>query len=713
MNQNASDIVPVQSAVRGYIDSRLGLSHSGSVLSSNNTIGPGYVSRDGKLSMTAALNLAGNKIINVGNPANTGDATNRVYVDTQNFMNGQYDVTITSPSAGDLIVYDTTVGSVTNTLSDGTITLSDTNRIAVGNIIVLTGTFPFSGLTAGTYYVLSVSGNNITASTSINGQPLTLADAGTGSTMTYICSRWRNNASPQGSRVVLTGTLAANASGTGTYATLVFATAQATAPYSVGQQIIVSGVAPLDYNGSYEVNACTTTSVTYGSIANPCTATGNLTQAGKIYGNQLSLKYNKLEATLTASLHSNTVVNSMISSTAGIVQSKLAMQASVALSNVASSTLDQTRLGLSEFNSDVFTATNGFVTLKNSVSASTGISYSKIQFMATGNVLGNFSGSSAAPGEVTPGVVVSQGDGIKNASFTSAGAMTTNGSGTTTTGYSVTPISVSNAVSSIVKSDADKSVDVGSLKILNATALQQTSVGPNVAIGITTPGNHTFLNAYGTDASNTVAKTTGVFDTSGGKLRASNISSSDDATGTVVNMVGTYRVGALSTIDFAANNAILLTRSLSTGDAALEGTILGTWKLSGASTLQATYADIAEYYEGDKEYESGTVLVFGGDKEVTTTDQMNDVRSAGVVTTNPAYTMNADQTGIKVCIALAGRVPCKVVGRVKKGDMLTTSATPGCAVRVTTPTLGSIIGKALEDKDYGEAGVIQVAVGRV
>jgi hypothetical protein len=389
------------------------------------------------------------------------------------------------------------------------------------------------------------------------------------------------------------------------------------------------------------------------------------------------------------------------------------MQAAVALTNVASVTLDQTRLGISEFNSDVFTATNGFVTLKNSTSAITGISYSKIQFMATGNVLGNFSGSSAAPGEVTPGVVVSQGDGIKNASFTSAGAMTNTGNGVSNT-YSVTPISVSNAVSSIVQSGADRSIDVGSLKILNATALQQTTTySPNVSIGITTPGGYTFLNAYGTGPSDAVAKTTGVFDTSLGKLRASNISSSDDATGTVVNMTGTFRVGALSTIDFAANNAICLTNKISTGDASYEGNILGAWKLTGASTLQATYADLAEYYEGDQEYESGTVLVFGGNKEVTTTDQMNDIRSAGVVTTNPAYTMNADQTGIKVCIALAGRVPCKVVGRVKKGDMLTTSATPGYAVRVTTPTLGSIIGKALEDKDYGEAGVIQVAVGRV
>jgi hypothetical protein len=531
--------------------------------------------------------------------------------------------------------------------------------------------------------------------------------------MTYISARWRNTASPQGSRFVLTGSLAANASGTGTYATLVFATAQATAPYSVGQQIIVSGVAPLDYNGAYEVNACTTTSVTYGSIANPCTATGNLTQAGKIYGNQLNLKYNKLEATLTASLHSNTIVNTMVSSTAGIVQSKLNMQAAVASTNVAAVTLDQTRLGLSEFNSDVFTATNGFVELKNSTNGITGISYSKIQFMADKRILGNFSGSSAAPGEVTAGTVVSNGDGIKNASFTSDGAMTTSGNGITNT-YSVTPINVVATENSIVKTASDKSIDVGSLKILNSIALQQTTtVSAGDTISITTPGNFKFLNAYGSEASNAVAKTAGVFDTSLGKLRASNISSSDDGVGTRINLVGTFEVGALSTIDFATNNAVCLTNKISTGDALYDGTILGRWTLSGTSRMQATYADLAEYYESDQEYEPGTVLVFGGDKEVTTTDQMNDTRSAGVVSTDPAYIMNNDQKGVRVCLALAGRVPCKVVGRVKKGDMLTTSATPGHAVRVTTPTLGAIIGKALEDKDYGESGVIQVAVGRV
>ena len=37
-------------------------------------------------------------------------------------------------------------------------------------------------------------------------------------------------------------------------------------------------------------------------------------------------------------------------------------------------------------------------------------------------------------------------------------------------------------------------------------------------------------------------------------------------------------------------------------------------------TVEATYADLAERYEADTEYEPGTVVIFGGDKEITTTD---------------------------------------------------------------------------------------------
>jgi hypothetical protein len=149
------------------------------------------------------------------------------------------------------------------------------------------------------------------------------------------------------------------------------------------------------------------------------------------------------------------------------------------------------------------------------------------------------------------------------------------------------------------------------------------------------------------------------------------------------------------------------------GTAATTATIQGAWSLTSGSSLQATYADLAEYYEGDREYEVGTVLVFGGDKEVTTTDAINDTRVAGVVSNTAAYSMNSECAGEKNLIALQGRVPVKVVGRVKKGDMLTTAATPGYAVKALNPTLGAIIGKALEDKDTGEAGIIEVAIGRM
>jgi hypothetical protein len=178
------------------------------------------------------------------------------------------------------------------------------------------------------------------------------------------------------------------------------------------------------------------------------------------------------------------------------------------------------------------------------------------------------------------------------------------------------------------------------------------------------------------------------------------------------NATATFR--SLVSADIPATLTITeLKTNVLTGNNDNKGVVKGEWTLDAGAKFQATYADLAEYYEGDQEYEPGTVLVFGGDKEVTTTKLMNDTRSAGVVSTDPAYTMNQAQTGIRVCIALAGRVPCKVVGRVKKGDMLTTSSTAGYAVKALNPTLGAIIGKALEDKDYGEAGVIQVAVGRV
>lgn len=104
------------------------------------------------------------------------------------------------------------------------------------------------------------------------------------------------------------------------------------------------------------------------------------------------------------------------------------------------------------------------------------------------------------------------------------------------------------------------------------------------------------------------------------------------------------------------------------------------WNTFYGVSTQARYADLAEHYKPDAEYSAGTVLVFGGDEEVTVTNMFADHRVAGVVSTDPAYLMNAASPGIPV--ALRGRVPVKVIGPVTKGDLLVTSNTAGTAISV-------------------------------
>ena len=104
----------------------------------------------------------------------------------------------------------------------------------------------------------------------------------------------------------------------------------------------------------------------------------------------------------------------------------------------------------------------------------------------------------------------------------------------------------------------------------------------------------------------------------------------------------------------------------------------------------------------------------GGDFEVTISTEGFDTRVAGIVSTNPAFKLNSDAGTDEThpYIALKGRVPCKVVGPIKKGDILVTSRHPGyaCAADLTLSVHpAAIIGKALEELSEG-FGVIEVKV---
>lgn len=150
--------------------------------------------------------------------------------------------------------------------------------------------------------------------------------------------------------------------------------------------------------------------------------------------------------------------------------------------------------------------------------------------------------------------------------------------------------------------------------------------------------------------------------------------------------------------------------AFTTGANTNPGTITGNWSLTAGSRLNATYADLAEYYEADQDYEPGTVLEFGGEKEVTIAED-GTTRVAGVVSTNPAYAMNAQCPGIATAIALQGRVPVKVRGSIKKGDLMVSGGS-GYARPASSPVMGSVIGKALENFN-GTDGIIEIAVGRL
>ena len=119
-----------------------------------------------------------------------------------------------------------------------------------------------------------------------------------------------------------------------------------------------------------------------------------------------------------------------------------------------------------------------------------------------------------------------------------------------------------------------------------------------------------------------------------------------------------------------------------------------------AKATSAQYADLAELYRTDKEYEPGTVLIFGGEAEVTESTEKMDHRVAGVVSLSPAYLMNSTEEGLTSPVALRGKVQVNVIGPVKKGDLIVTSDTPG--VGQAHPSACSsvyVIGKCIEDDD--------------
>lgn len=137
---------------------------------------------------------------------------------------------------------------------------------------------------------------------------------------------------------------------------------------------------------------------------------------------------------------------------------------------------------------------------------------------------------------------------------------------------------------------------------------------------------------------------------------------------------------------------------------------------------EAQYADVAERYHADEVYGPGVLVKFGGVNEITQTTEHADRKVMGIISTDPYCVMNSPHRQPELTneyhppVGLLGRVPTLVVGTVSKGDMIVSSDVPGHGTawkENVDPPAGSVVGKAVEDKNTEEAGTIEVVVGRI
>ena len=170
--------------------------------------------------------------------------------------------------------------------------------------------------------------------------------------------------------------------------------------------------------------------------------------------------------------------------------------------------------------------------------------------------------------------------------------------------------------------------------------------------------------------------------------------------GTATNASNLLYSGANRSATEAASNNSIMARD-SNGDTYAR-------YFRGTAT-SAQYADLAEYYIADAEYPVGTVIAVGGDKEVTAASFVDGARPIGVVSANPAFIMNeglANNGG--TAIALKGRVPVRVIGQIKKGQALGSSASKGVAQYASPVQVNFAV--ALEDKTGYDEGIIEAVI---
>ena len=674
MTDNASDTVPTESAVSGYVNRRLGYDVNGAPVA--NTLGPGVLAPNGAVPMTDDLNAAGNTITNLKAPATNSDAATKAYVDA----------------------FQSATTSISK-LRD-----IEINALAGNQLLVTTG-----------YKKLFIGASSIVGGPFAIGQ--TFTGSITGSTGTIV--DLFETTGYEGDLIALIYT---PVSGTG------FTPEDFISVLGGAEGQVIDG--PVDEWANGVWSSSSDIQFTASRVLSPS-------------------RYTSLNAQIKAS----TIVNADVSGSAAIAQSKLNLNAATTRANATSIT--QSDLGSAAFSSDNFEATSGWISLKNN-----GISLASIQQVGTKTVVGRSDTGSGSVSEISFSTIVNQGGGLEDTDFTlEIGVAVDPGSILVKTGtgvYGISNVTKTGEANSIVKTDLNGSIQVNSL-ILGGNPSYEILSLDTTTLTFKTPAQGVILTAVGGSGGLTPSYPDllipGNVNISGTGIAQSTLQTFSPLTGEkrlAVDWIyssfieaagekGTASTGiaigantgksiagqiALVLADSGTSSSVVPFKFSSTGvvpdtdntynigsAVAKYANIYAT--LFRGTATESYYADLAENYTADAEYEPGTVLVFGGNKEVTVTDTRGDRRVAGVVSTNPAHLMNSELDGDNVtALALQGRVPCKVLGSAKKGDLLVAAAIPGYAIVDNDAKVGTVIGKALEDKVSTDKGVVEIVVGK-
>jgi len=347
------------------------------------------------------------------------------------------------------------------------------------------------------------------------------------------------------------------------------------------------------------------------------------------------------------------------------------------------------------------------LTVSATGSATTGVVTATGNITATGNVAGgnittgglvSATGNITATGNVAGGNAIITGD-VTGATITGDGSALTalNGTQVTTGTVAAARVATLNQNTTGTAGGLSSAVTVSLTGAVTGSATF-TNAGDTATIATTNTADPTITLTGDVTGSGTMTNLGSVsFATT---IAANSVALGTDTTGSYVGTGVTAGVG-LSGSASGEGGAFTVTSnatSANTGSTIVARDASGNFS-AGIATLTATqarYADIAEQYLADQEYEPGTVVCIGGVYEITSCGPFNT--PAGVISTDPALLMNSElNAGLPV--ALLGRVPVRVFGPVTKGQKVYADL-HGRACRSSE---GELIGIALEDNaDEGE-----------